>query len=368
MELILLVLRSVGFTLRKDDPLALKSLITRIQSKATEAQGSEDRDSEFSRMAFMLEVVQAIRNNNMAKVPNYDPSHSEHLKKILKGFLHKGTQSTPLNISLEDLLKSRECGRWWIVGSAWAGGPLPGEKPPLENRNPAQHKALETEFSEKFKERAAKLHLSRPPRINILYAITEGSEDNLDAFQKILQLSLPTSQERDLFSVILLCCQKGKVYNPFFAYLTNRMCKFDKKYKRLLQFAVWDKFQEIESLKPREVANLAKYLTYLIGVDSLTLHILKQISFMDAESQMISFLRQIMIGLLLHPSGLDTVQRVFSVLSSSPKLQVLQQSLRIFILKFLKSKKDAESSDHAMLLKRIKEVTEILSRSGGVSL
>ncbi|KAK4319811.1 hypothetical protein Pmani_009283 [Petrolisthes manimaculis] len=368
VELILLVLRSVGFTLRKDDPLALKSLITKIQNKATECQLSEDGDSEFSRVRFMLEVVQAIRNNNMAKVPNYDPSHSEHLKKILKGFLHKGTQSSPLNVSLEDLLKSRECGRWWIVGSAWSGGPLPGEKPPQKNSNPIQQKNLEMEFSEKFKEKAAKLHLSRPPRINILYAITEGSEDYLDAFEKVLQLNLPVSQERDLFSVILLCGQKGKAYNPFFAHLTNRMCKFDKKYKRLLQFALWDKFQEIESIKPREVANLAKYLTYLIGEDSLNLYIFKQISFMEAESQMISFLRQVLIGLLLHPSGSDTVQRVFSGLSASPKLQVLRQSLRIFILKFLKPKKNVENSDHVMLSKRIKEVTEILSRGGGISL
>jgi hypothetical protein len=52
----------------------------------------------------MLEVLLAIKNNNMAKIPNYDPTHSEHLKKIMKGFLHKGNYVTELKISLDDLL------------------------------------------------------------------------------------------------------------------------------------------------------------------------------------------------------------------------------------------------------------------------
>ncbi|XP_045599167.2 pre-mRNA-splicing factor CWC22 homolog [Procambarus clarkii] len=374
VELILLVLRSVGFTLRKDDPLALKSLITKIQTRASAAQEINEADSEessgYSRVCFMLEVLKAIRNNNMAKVPNYDPSHVEHLKKVLRGLVRKGTQAAALNVSLEDLLKARECGRWWIVGSAWSGD-LPGEKPPPDHKslkNVSQNIGLESEFSEQFKEKAAKLQLSRPPRINILYIITEGSEDYLDAFEKLLQLSLPHQQERELFSVILLCSQKSKEYNPFFAHLGDRMCKFDKKYKRLLQFALWDKFSEIESMKPREVANLAKFTSHLIGEDSVSLLVLKNVSFMEVESQMISFLRQTLIAVLLHPTGADAVERIFSVLCASPKLQILRQSLRIFIVKFLNSKKKRENANHQMLSKRIQDVIEILSRGGGVRL
>lgn len=366
----MLVLRSVGFTLRKEDPLALKSLITKIQTQASMAETKNEDNKEFSRVRFMLEVVQALRNNNMAKVPNYDPSHVEHLKKVLRGLMRKGNQATQLNITLEDLLKARECGRWWIVGSAWSRD-LSREKPTPDQKLSGSvqgNTGLHNEFSEKFKERAAKLQLSRPPRINILYVITEGSEDYLDAFEKLLQLSLPPQQERELFNVILLCCQKGKVYNPFFAHLSDRMCNFDKKYKRLLQFALWDKFKEMESLKPREAANLAKFVTHLIGENSLNLSVFKNISFMEVDGQMISFIRQILIALLLHPAGADSVERIFSELSASPKLRILRQSLRIFILKFLSAKKNKENADHLMLSKRIQDVTEILSRGGGVQL
>ena len=55
----------------------------------------------------MLEVLLAIKNNNMAKIPNYDPGHIEPLKKLMKGFLRKGNYITELKISLEDLLKGK---------------------------------------------------------------------------------------------------------------------------------------------------------------------------------------------------------------------------------------------------------------------
>lgn len=56
-------------------------------------------------MKFLLDILLAIKNNNVTKIPNYDVSYSEHLKKIMKGFIRTGNYVTTLNISLEDLLK-----------------------------------------------------------------------------------------------------------------------------------------------------------------------------------------------------------------------------------------------------------------------
>lgn len=41
IELILLILKSVGFSLRKDDPLALKDLIVNLQEKASTAKSNK---------------------------------------------------------------------------------------------------------------------------------------------------------------------------------------------------------------------------------------------------------------------------------------------------------------------------------------
>lgn len=56
----------------------------------------------------MLDVLLAIKNNNMSKIPNYDTSYSEHLKKLQKNFIRKGNYVTQLNISLDDLLKGEK--------------------------------------------------------------------------------------------------------------------------------------------------------------------------------------------------------------------------------------------------------------------
>ena len=53
----------------------------------------------------MLEILLAIKNNNVSKIPNYDTTYSEHLKKLLKSLIKTGSYVSQLNISLEDLLK-----------------------------------------------------------------------------------------------------------------------------------------------------------------------------------------------------------------------------------------------------------------------
>lgn len=60
-----------------------------------------------SRVRFMLDILLAVKNNNMTKIPQYDPSHCEHLKKTLKSLVHKGKYIAELKVTLEDLLKGK---------------------------------------------------------------------------------------------------------------------------------------------------------------------------------------------------------------------------------------------------------------------
>jgi nucleolar MIF4G domain-containing protein 1 len=160
VECILHVLRNVGFNLRKDNPMALKNLILSLQKQASSAS-DEMRDN--SRVKFMLDVLLAIKNNNVTKIPNYDTSYSEHLKKIMKGFIRKGNYVTQLNISLEDLLKAEEKGKWWVVGSAWTGN----------NTENSSDDAKQTpnSFSQKLLQLAAKQRMNTDTRKNIFCII-----------------------------------------------------------------------------------------------------------------------------------------------------------------------------------------------------
>lgn len=55
----------------------------------------------------MIEILLAIKNNNMTKIPQYDPSLAEHLKKILKSMMVNGKYVTTLNITIDDLLNGK---------------------------------------------------------------------------------------------------------------------------------------------------------------------------------------------------------------------------------------------------------------------
>ena len=35
----------------------------------------------------MLDVLLAIKNNNMRKIPNYDPTHLDHMRKMLRTYV-----------------------------------------------------------------------------------------------------------------------------------------------------------------------------------------------------------------------------------------------------------------------------------------
>ncbi|XP_067011614.2 nucleolar MIF4G domain-containing protein 1 [Anabrus simplex] len=356
VELILLVLRSVGFSLRKDDPIALKALVLQLQQKASKASQSQND----SRVQFMLDILMAIKNNNMAKIPNYDTSHSEHLKKLLKGFLRKGNYVTELKISLEDLLKAEERGRWWVVGSAWSGV-LPGEsqseqKGEMKSRTPSQSQ----NYSQQLLDLARKQRMNTDVRRNI-FCILMTAEDYLDAFEKLLHLGLKNQQEREIIHVILDCCLHEKEFNPYYGHLTQKFCDFDRKYQMILQYSLWDKFKEVQNLTSVQIRNLAQLLVLLFIEKGLPLSILKVIHFTEVDKAMVRLLRQILLGILLHDS-LEVMQEVFQRVAIAPKLHMFRESIRLFIQHFLLRKTDSLPEEDMKTLKdRANIVDTILS-------
>jgi nucleolar MIF4G domain-containing protein 1 len=113
----------------------------------------------------MLEIILAIRNNNMTKLPNYDPSHTEHLRKLLRSLTKKGDALSKLNITYSELLAAENRGRWWIVGSAWEGqGPvakMPSQMKLLSHNSDESH---ETEYSVELLEMARKQRMNTEVR------------------------------------------------------------------------------------------------------------------------------------------------------------------------------------------------------------
>ncbi|XP_026825307.1 nucleolar MIF4G domain-containing protein 1 homolog isoform X1 [Ooceraea biroi] len=350
IELTLLILRTVGFQLRKDDPTALKELVLNLQQKAN------NTTLENSRVKFMLDVLLAIKNNNMSKIPQYDPSQIEHLKKILKNFIHKGNSVTQFNVTLEDLLEADERGKWWIVGSAWSGLKDIGK---LEKSSGEQKQKYSAEI----------LELARKQRMNTdirrdIFCVLMTAEDYLDAFEKIHHLGLKNQQQREVIYVILNCCIQEKKFNPYYAVLAQRLCDCDRKYQLNIQYALWDKLKILDDLNTKQLTNLAKLLIHLFLNKGLPLSVLKVIQFTELDKLTMRLVRQIMLGILLHEDE-GACLEVFERISLSTKLQAFKESLRLFINHFLvKNISTAENlqEQSALLKKRAELIDNILSR------
>uniref|UniRef100_A0AAR5QBH3 MI domain-containing protein n=1 Tax=Dendroctonus ponderosae TaxID=77166 RepID=A0AAR5QBH3_DENPD len=351
VECILHILRSVGFGLRKDDPLALKTLILELQKQA--ASASKGKVSN-SRVKFLLDILLAIKNNNVTKIPNYDVADSEHMKKLMKGFIRKGNYVSPLNISLEDLLNAEQRGKWWVVGSAWTGK--------TETINKKEESLKTDGFSSKLLKMAKQQRMNTDTRRDV-FCIIMSAEDYLDAFEKLLRLGLKNQQEREIVHVIIHCCLQEKTFNAFYAVLAQKFCEYDRRFQMTIKCAVWDKLNALSSHSGLQLSNLAKFLIHLFIQKGLPISTLKNIEFSDLDKVSLRLIRQILLGILMH-SDVEAVQGVFTNVAMSDKLKMFRKSMRLFIhhflLRNLKEGAVPEQEKH-LLETRAKMVEKILT-------
>jgi nucleolar MIF4G domain-containing protein 1 len=148
LELILLLLKTIGFFLRKDYPLELKTFLQELRTVCT---SSTLILSSTKRLEFMMDTIKCLKNNDVRKLPGgFEPERIDRLRKIYRNLIKDKTvqQTNMLNVSLEDYLNVNEQGRWWIVGSAW-------QKQSIENK----HK-IEQQFDQKINKLAKQQHMN----------------------------------------------------------------------------------------------------------------------------------------------------------------------------------------------------------------
>ncbi|XP_033924035.1 nucleolar MIF4G domain-containing protein 1 [Melopsittacus undulatus] len=344
IELILFLLKNVGFSLRKDDALALKELITEAQRKANTA---EKKLQDQTRVRFMLETMLALRNNDMRKIPGYDPEPVEKLRKLQRALVHKSGsgKETELRVSLESLLSADRVGRWWIVGSSWSGVPMIDD-----TNNKTKQKLHIGKVSSKIMELARKQRMNTDIRRSI-FCVLMTSEDYLDAFEKLLKLGLKDQQEREIVHVALHCCLQEKTYNPFYAFLANKFCEYQRRFQVTFQFSIWDKIKDLENLSAAAISNLVSLLVHLLRTKSLSLSVLKVIEFSELDKPKVRFLRQVLSMLLIKTDAEDLCD-IFVRISDNPKLGMLREGLKLFLTHFLLKNVEAQkSAEEASLLK-----------------
>ncbi|XP_026536707.1 nucleolar MIF4G domain-containing protein 1 [Notechis scutatus] len=354
IELILVLLKNVGFSLRKEDAIGLRELINEVQKKAN-AMGKQFQDQ--SRVCFMLEIMSALKNNDMRKIPGYDPEPTEKLRKLLRTLTHNSSsgKESQLRVSLESLLRADQVGRWWIVGSSWSGAPM------IDSTNNKTEQILPVgKVNSKILKLACKQRMNTDIRRNI-FCILMTSEDFLDAFEKLLKLKLKDQQEREIAHILLDCCLQEKTYNPFYAYLSAKFCEYEKRFQITFQFSIWDKIRDLGSLSTTAFCNLVKLVTHLLKTKWLSLTVFKVIEFSDLDKPKVNFLRQVLSALFLETEQ-EVLNHMFEKLADNPKMGMLHEGLKLFLTHFLMKNTQAhpDIKEGALLKEKIDLVTQTL--------
>ncbi|KAK7473335.1 hypothetical protein BaRGS_00035383 [Batillaria attramentaria] len=339
IELILLILKAAGFSLRKDDPAALGQQISAVQKKAQELESSETDTS--SRVRYMLEVLLAVRNNNVRRVPGADTERVDRLRKQAGSFIRgSGLSDNQLNVGLKDFLQAEVAGRWWLVGSAWDGRAVEiksSDHGKASTNVSSKVSSVVGSVSQKLVDVARKLHMNSDVRRSIFFVLM-SSEDYLDAFQKVLQLGIKGQQEREIVVVAAECCKREAKYNPYYGYFLARLAGHDRRFMMALQFHMWDVFKTLSEMSSSGRHNMALLLAQILSSQALSLSVLKVLEFGALDKATEGFLKTMLAQLLTSASTSD-IESMFRRVGQQVKLQHLAEGLRLFLASSLKVKK-----------------------------
>ena len=290
-ELLLKIIRISGPQLRQDDPSSLKEIVLQLQ--AAIAGSGEEKLSVRTR--FMIETINNLKNNRMktgVAASTITSEHTTRMKKTLGSLNQRNIRaSEPLRIGLKDLRQTDKRGKWWLVGASYkdddAGDAKRTEQASAvrgRNNREADEDGIAADLIQLAKEQ----RMNTDVRRSIFIAVMSATDYN-EAYVRLMKLRLKRSQELEIPKVLIHCAGAEKVYNPFYTFLSRRVCS-DKKLKMSFQFSLWDLFRQMGEGEdePKEyddadegklglssLVNLARMFGVLIAEGGLGLGVLK---------------------------------------------------------------------------------------------
>eukprot|EP01132_Coremiostelium_polycephalum_P008650 gene8650-10647_t len=400
IQLLLLLIQNAGYQLRGEDPAALKDIITLVQKKHQSIKSSTssteeteestsstttENNSKVTKFSFMMETLNNLKNNKIKNSKLIDTIQA--IKKVIRGLLRSkdlSISSSTLRISLKDLNSIETTGRWWLVGSSWAGnqggGLIDGSAPSRRNVSSEEDQQVKKKQSSGFSSELMKLATENKMSTDLqktIFCILLSSEDYLDAFENIMELKLKDKQDREVIHVLMHCCLKEKKFNPFYFHLAYRLCNHQESFKYTLQYTIWDYLKDLTQLSKGpgglcRISNLSNLLARLIENHTFSLTILRVVDFNQLDPISIAFYRLLFTYLLTKPTE-SQVENIFEriVTSLSSKKQqnnsshlTLKKGILVFFIHGLLSTDDGDddqdTNEMELLRKRIKFVKIIL--------
>ena len=121
IEFIQLILLQAAFTIRKEAPAELKSIIIDVHAKVNE-KSDEIESVGGSRAKFMLGMLLNVKNNNLNAMkahPGFiENERDQNCKKRIRAVVGQVQIEPFAAVGLSDILDIPKRGRWWRVGAS----------------------------------------------------------------------------------------------------------------------------------------------------------------------------------------------------------------------------------------------------------
>lgn len=382
IDLLLKLIRTSGFQLRSDDPAKLKDAIVdvqtgvqRVRSQIAKKGNSGDEPQHIgNRLTFMLDTLNDLKLNKQRRGTQDEIDKVNKILALLRRIqkISGKTGDFTLRIPYQDALLSNKKGRWWLVGSAWAGNQ---HKPDMDSENmtaSARSNVMQQDSEEededsiqhvmrsiKSKEMSQLENLAREQRMNTdlrrsIFYILMSSEDCIDASQQLAKLGL-VKHDREIVRVLMHCCSQEKTFNPYYYVLSAKLCAMERRIVRTFQFVFYEHFKQLASYPVRKVINLSHLLSFMLLSEVLHLSILKVVDFTDLSSMELVFFRLLFLRLLLTDGSDAELQRsnhegefndcekgelkaaaIFMRMVRNPTCESLKDGLTLFLFQFRK--------------------------------
>ncbi|CAI2297646.1 unnamed protein product [Caenorhabditis sp. 36 PRJEB53466] len=286
--------------------------------------------SALPRAKFLLEEVLALKKASPKAI---DYTVFERQVKVLQGLTKKkgaAADGKELSMTLNDLLHAEQRGRWWIVGSAFRLPENGGYGLLASAAQQKKNASGGTAFPPEIVSLATKAGMNSEIRRQIFCSVATA-EDEDEAFERLLKLSLKGEKERELVHVLIAMMMKEKSFNAFYAALLQRFCEFNKRFVITLQFALWDRLRECDSLKPFQRGSLAQLVQHLIANEVMPITVLKTVEWASRSAPLTSLLKKLFVGLAKSPESV--LRRVFEPVINTQKrakFELMSEGMRVF--------------------------------------
>ena len=360
-ELLLRIVRMCGPTLRQDDPMALKDIVSLIPPAVAKA-GEKNLTV---RTKFMIDTITDLKNNKLKAGAGASAVVSEHItrmKKLLGQLKSKKVKSTePMRMGLRDIQDADKKGKWWLVGASWAGrstGTKNPNKPTQaanDNSDSSDDESIllsDAEQGPDLADLAREQGMNTEVRRSIFVAIMSAM-DYQDAYHRILKLRLNKERQREVPNVVLRCVGAEQHYNPYYTLIARRLCAEQREVRWAFQASLWKLFgrmgeegfgeeevegeEEDEAVDVRRVVNTAKMFGTLVAGGNLGVVVLKRLNLLYLQKKTRDFVEVMLVSVLLEcgrgERPEEVVAKVFAGVEAAPDLA---RGLQYFLKKVVR--------------------------------